>query len=82
MNRICSNKHKIFTEEVIKKALSRKDDKRKIMEDGIHTKAYEHYSMNVISQIRMLVSSLYKSVRLLLLSSFIISSLIMKLNEI
>ena len=49
MNTICSNKHEIFTEEVNKKALSRKDDKRKIMDDGIHTKAYGYYSLNVIS---------------------------------
>ena len=48
-NKICSNKHEIFTEEVNKKALSRKDDKRKIMDDGIHTKTYGHYSLNVIS---------------------------------
>ena len=49
MNRICSNKHEIYTEEVNKIALFRKGDKRKIMDDGIRTKAYGHYSLNVHS---------------------------------
>jgi len=35
-----------FTEEVNKVALSAEDDKRVIMEHGIHTLAYGHYSLN------------------------------------
>ena len=34
-----------FTEEVNKVALSAEDDKRVIMEDGIHTLAYGHYRL-------------------------------------
>ena len=34
----------VFSEEVNKIALSSEDDKRVIMEDGIYTKAYGHYS--------------------------------------
>ena len=35
----------MYTEEVNKVALSAEDDKRVIMEDGIHTLAYGHYSL-------------------------------------
>ena len=35
----------MYTEEVNKVALSAEDDKRVIMEDGIHTKAYGHYRL-------------------------------------
>jgi len=35
----------IYTEEVNKIALSADDDKRVIMEDGIHTLAYGHYKI-------------------------------------
>jgi len=35
----------VYTEEVNKVALSAEDDKRVIMEDGIHTLAYGHYSL-------------------------------------
>ena len=35
----------MYTEEVNKVALSPKDDKRVIMEDGIHTLAYGHYRL-------------------------------------
>jgi len=45
MNVIRSRLHEVFSEEVNKIALSSEDDKRVIMEDGIHTNAYEHYSL-------------------------------------
>jgi len=35
----------VYTEEVNKVALSAEDDKRVIMEDGIHTLAYGYYSL-------------------------------------
>jgi len=35
--------NKTYTEEVNKVALSADDDKRVILEDGIHTLAYGHY---------------------------------------
>jgi hypothetical protein len=47
MNVIRSHRHDIYTEEVNKVALSADDDKRVIMEDGIHTLAYGHYSLNI-----------------------------------
>ena len=48
MNVIRSHLHDVYTGdsgEVNKVALSAKDDKRLIMEDEIHTKAYGHYSL-------------------------------------
>jgi len=45
MNVIRSHHHEFFSEEVNKIVLSSEDDKRVIMEDGIHTKAYGHYSL-------------------------------------
>ena len=45
MNVIRSHQHDIYTEEVNKVALSADDDKRVIMEDGVHTLAYGHYSL-------------------------------------
>jgi len=45
MNVIRSRLHEVFSEEVNKIALSSEDDKRVIMEDGIDTKAYGHYSI-------------------------------------
>jgi len=45
MNVIRSHLHDVYTEEVNKVALSAKDDKRVIMENGIHTLAYGHYSV-------------------------------------
>jgi len=45
MNVIRSHLHNVYTEEVNKVALSAEDDKRVIMEDGIHTLAYGHYSL-------------------------------------
>ena len=45
MNVIRSYHHEIFTEEVNKMALSADDDKRVIMEDGISTLSYGHYSL-------------------------------------
>ena len=43
MNIIRSHRHEVYTEEVNKVALDRTDDKRHILEDGIHTLALEHY---------------------------------------
>ena len=43
MNVIRSHKHKVNTEEVNKIALCPHDDKRHIMEDGVHTLALGHY---------------------------------------
>ena len=45
MNVIRSRLHDIYTEEINKVALSADDDKRVIMEDGISTLAYGHYSL-------------------------------------
>ena len=42
MNVFRSHLHDIYTEEVNKVALSADDDKRVIMDDGIHTLAYGH----------------------------------------
>ena len=42
---IRSRMRDMYTEEVNKVALSAEDDKRVIMEDGIHTKAYGHYRL-------------------------------------
>ena len=43
MNIIRSYKHEVYTVEVNKVALSADDDKRYILEDGIHTFALSHY---------------------------------------
>ena len=43
MNIIRSYKHEVYTEEVNKVALCSDDDKRYILEDGIHTFALSHY---------------------------------------
>ena len=43
MNIIRSHRHEVYTEGVNKVALDRIDDKRHILEDGIHTLALEHY---------------------------------------
>ena len=45
MNVIRSRLHDVYTEEVNKVALSAEDDNWVIMEDGIHTLAYGHYSL-------------------------------------
>ena len=42
MNIIKSRRHEIYTEEVNKVALSPIDDKRYILEDGVHTLALGH----------------------------------------
>jgi len=42
---IRSEKHELYTQQVNKVALSAEDDKRVIMEDGISTLAYGHYSL-------------------------------------
>ena len=41
-NTIRSRKHEVFTESLNKKALCPKDDKRVILEDGIHTLPIGH----------------------------------------
>ena len=43
VNVIRSYNHEIYTEEVNKIALSPNDDKRHILEDGMHTLALSHY---------------------------------------
>ena len=43
MNIIRSHRHEVYTVEVNKVALDRIDDKKHILEDGIHTLALEHY---------------------------------------
>jgi len=45
MNVIRSHHHEVYTEEVNKIALSADDDKRVIMDDGVSTLAYGHYSL-------------------------------------
>ena len=45
-NIIRSYNHEVYTEEVNKVALSAEDDKRYILEDGIHTLAWGHYKIN------------------------------------
>ena len=45
MNVIRSHRHDVYTEKVNKVALSAEDDKRVIMEDGIHTLALGHYNL-------------------------------------
>ena len=47
-NVIRSHGHELFTEEVNKIALSANDDKRVILEDGIHTFAHGHIKTNYI----------------------------------
>ena len=46
MNIIISHKRELCTEEINKIALSANDDKRKILDDGIHTLTLGHYSLN------------------------------------
>ena len=43
LRKIRSHGHEVYTEEVNKAALSSSDDKRHILEDGIHTLTLEHY---------------------------------------
>ena len=45
MNVIRSHKHYVYTEEVNKIALCPSDDKRHILEDGVHTLALGHYTI-------------------------------------
>ena len=52
MNVIRSHLHDVYTEEVNKVALSAEDDKRVIMEDGIHTLAYGHYRLKKLKETR------------------------------
>ena len=46
MNILRSYDHEVYTEEVNKVALSAEDDKRYILEDGMHTLAWGHYKIN------------------------------------
>ena len=46
MNVIRSHKHKVYT-EVNEIALSSDDDKRHILEDGVHTVALGHYRIQI-----------------------------------
>ena len=48
MNVIRSHKHEVYTEEVNKIALCPDDDKRHILEDGVHTLALGHYMIYII----------------------------------
>ena len=48
MKRIQANKHKIGTYEINKISLSCFDDKKQVLDDGIHTLAY-FYKDSVIS---------------------------------
>ena len=43
MNIIRSHRHEVYTEEVNKVALCPSDDKRHILENGVHTLAFRHY---------------------------------------
>ena len=43
MNTIRSHHHRVYSEEMNKDALSSNDDKRTILDDGIHTLALGHY---------------------------------------
>ena len=43
VNIIRSHKHEVYTEEVNKIALSSEDDKRHILEDGVHTQRVYTY---------------------------------------
>ena len=45
MNVIRSHGHQMYTEEINKVALSANDDKRVILEDGVHTLAYGHWRL-------------------------------------
>jgi hypothetical protein len=51
MNVIRSHLHDMYTEEVNKVALSAEDDKRVIMDDGVHTLAYGHYYDNKLASL-------------------------------
>jgi len=48
MNVIRSHLHDVYTEELNKVALSADDDKRIIMDDGVHTLAHGHYKTQII----------------------------------
>ena len=50
MNVIRSRKHEVYTEEINKVALCPNDDKRHILEDGVHTLALGHYRIKQNSQ--------------------------------
>ena len=43
INTIRSHQHEVYSERVNKGALSREDDKRIILQDGIHTLAHGHH---------------------------------------
>ena len=45
MNSFRSEKHDIFTQKINKIALSADDDKRFVLEDGVHTLAWGHWRL-------------------------------------
>ena len=53
MNVIRRHRHELFTEEINKIALSANDDKRVILEDGIHTLAHGHWRAGGPTQIKI-----------------------------
>ena len=53
MKRIQSKKHKIGTYEIDKISLSCFDDKRFVLDDGVHTLAYFHTKIVIKNVIRM-----------------------------
>ena len=52
MRRIQSKKHKIGTYKIDKISLSCFDDKRFVLDDGIHTLAYFHKDINSYKKIK------------------------------
>ena len=50
MNIIRSHQHEVYSERVNKVALSREDDNRIILEDGIHTLAHGHHKSITLSK--------------------------------
>ena len=64
MKRIQANKHKIGIYEIDKISLSCFDDKRFVLDDGVHTLAYFHkdYSKNVIRmKIKIIIIMIMKN---------------------
>ena len=50
MNIIRSHQHEVYSEQLNKVVLSREDDKRIILEDGIHTLAHGHHKSITLSE--------------------------------
>ena len=51
MKRIQAKKHKIGTYEINKISLSCFDDKRYVLDDGVHTLAYFHKDLQIVKKI-------------------------------